>query len=121
MLPNHERVRSVTVHDEERDETLRLKLGQPTYGATGSALRQSDEIATGVFARALWIGRKYVVLLTYSQWQTRTGECAGDTYRLCTAADGNLIRRQFGDQAAESALDTLRVPAVDVDGEKVAS
>jgi hypothetical protein len=107
--------RTVVVHDEQACTTLRLSLGAPAHGGRGS-LSRDREIGTGVFARALWIGRKYVVLLAYSQWVTRTGECTGDTYRLCDVDDARMIRRIFGDAAAEAVLDTLRTPVVTVDG-----
>ena len=110
--------RTVTVAaDEFGDAVVRLSLGEPTYGECNGRLRGSQSIGTGVFARALWVGRKYVVLLTYSQWATRDGSVTGDGYSLCSPADARMIRRVFGDEAAEDALDTMRITAVDVNGE----
>lgn len=110
--------RTVTVAaDAFGDAVVRLSLGEPTYGERAGRLRESDSIGTGVFARALWVGRKYVVLLTYSQWATRDGSVTGDSYSLCSPADARMIRRVFGADAAERALDTMRVRTVDVHGE----
>jgi hypothetical protein len=107
--------RTVTVEaDDYGDATIRLSLREPSY-------TNDVEIATGVFARSLWVGRKYVVLLTYSQWQQRDGTCRGDQYQLCTVADAGMIRHVFGDDATEQMLNTLRVPVRNIDGEAVPS
>jgi hypothetical protein len=107
---------TVIVHEADFDTTIRLSLGAPSYGSGSDRIRSCDEIGTGVFARALWVGRKHVVLLTYSQWVDRNGMCTGDQYRLCNVDDVRTIRQIFGDGAAERALDTLRIPVVTVDG-----
>lgn len=106
--------RTRLVSDTYGDTSLRLSLGAPHYGSTTEALRHSHEIGTGVFARALWVGTKHVVLLTYSQWVRRDGTCTGDTYRLCDADDLHMIERRFGPDAYEQAADTLRIPVVEV-------
>lgn len=112
------RRRTVTVAaDRFGDAVVRLSLGEPTYGQRAGRLRVADSIGTGVFALALWIGRKYVVLLTYSQWARRDGSVTGDSYSLCTPEDARMICRVFGADAAEEALDTMRFRTVDVHGE----
>jgi hypothetical protein len=98
------------------DAPIRLSLGEPTHGSVSGRLGRDMEVGTGVFARALWIGRKHVVLLTYSQWDAGDGSCTGDTYRLCDVDDARMIGRVFGDDAQEAMLDTLRVPVRTIDG-----
>jgi hypothetical protein len=105
---------TVTVEDYAHGSKIRLSLGSPSYGKVGRSVQTVSKRGTGTFARALWVGRKYVVLLAYSQWVDRNGCAAGDSYRLCSVDDEHMIRSQFGDLAAERALDTLRVPTVDV-------
>ena len=104
---------TVTVHDSQYDSTIRLSLGEPHYGSVDGGLASDTEIGTCVFSRALWIGRRHVVLLTYSQWTRRDGTCTGDTYRRCDAEDVDTIRRLYGADAAERALDALRVPVTE--------
>jgi hypothetical protein len=115
--------RTITVSTADGyGDTIRLSLGEPHYGAVSASLKRTDEIGTGVFARALWIGRKHVVLLTYSQWQRRDGACTGDTYRLCDADDARMVERVFGDDAAEAMLNALRTPVVEtIDAQAVPS
>lgn len=113
--------RTVTVSDNY-DRTTRLSLGEPHYGSVSGRLQRCDEIGTGLFARALWIGRKHVVLLTYSQWATRDGRCTGDQYSLVTADDAHMIRRVFGNSVANEVLDALRVPVAEsIDATEVTS
>lgn len=111
--------RTFRVYNPLTDAYIRLRLGLPDYGSTESRLLESAQLGTGCYARALWIGRKHVVALTYSQWVTRAGACEGDRYQMCDDSDAGWIRRIFGDYAAERALDVWRVPVVSVDGERI--
>lgn len=114
-------MRTVHVTRPDHDDTIRLLLGVPAYGDADAPIRRSNECGTGVFVRALWLGRKHVVILTYSQWQRRDGTATGDVYRLCCADDLPFIARHFGDDAEEAAARVLRVRSENVHGEAVSA
>ena len=70
-----------------------------------------NQISTGVFLLAVYIGRKNVVLKTYSQWVRHNSQsCEGDTYSLATENNLKMIERICGEDVANEVANIIGVP-----------
>jgi hypothetical protein len=58
------------------DQWVRLTLGIPLHDMHGRQINRRDW-ATGIELEAVYLGRKWFVIQTYSRWADREGKCAG--------------------------------------------
>ena len=58
------------------DQWVRLTLGMPLHDHHGRQIARR-EWATGIELEAVYLGRKWFVIQTYSRWTDRDGKCAG--------------------------------------------